>query len=128
MPNAATTPRIVMWSGVTRAGMRRAIQSRTRASGAASRKVFWRAVMTELLVDRRSTRHTRCRTRGYGGRAAPMGAGRRPSAFEDGAVLDLALPFAFGGHGHAPADDDVTAEGHIPLDGEPLAVDQRRRG
>ena len=29
-----------MWSGMTRAGIRRAIQSSARASGRASRKVF----------------------------------------------------------------------------------------
>ena len=51
MPIDASTPSAVRWSGFTARGRRRAIQSRTRASGTASRNFLLRGASVWEVSD-----------------------------------------------------------------------------
>src|SRR5215204_7370878 len=57
MPSAATTPSAVRWSGLTAAGRRWAIHSRTRASGVAKMKCLLRGEQCRALHRRERLRY-----------------------------------------------------------------------
>src|SRR5918998_6071163 len=112
MPTAARTPRAVMWSGITRAGRRRAIHSSTRPSARARTNSLLRgassllraAVMASpVLADQRSIRLTPNGWSGYKG-LEPAGArnGRNQVGADNHAVRGVwALLATVWGHSRA---------------------------